>query len=816
MESLPTWALEVIAACARHANCNALLYAAEDAMSSRLFEQRETLWYSHYPQYVAVPARDLLSPNDWVAIPNTLIDAIFEKEGDLAKIFEKYEPREGQTALAHAILTALNSQRFLLAEAGTGVGKSLAYLVPAALWACHNNLPIVISTNTRNLQSQLLLKDIPLVKKIIQRHLPEGVSLCATVLKGRSNYLCLKRFGAYLEGGYESLPEAEALLFAEMVQWAAQTTDGDLEHFRPTYAKGDMAFVSSFSCGSVECPGKKCRFYRRCFHLKARQDARASHLVIVNHALVFADIINAGKLLPPYANLIFDEAHNLEDVATRSLSDALSPLTLYTLCQKIAPSKGREVGSLFHHIQKDYIEKSIANPAEKASALQRLADIRSKGVELAKAGKALFSLLYSTMDKTPEKTLRYRSIPDKTLPPMPDGQPQLRRELCFTKSLFVPADNLLLARDVQAAQDHIRKIISAITTHLDQLEVSIKLATPADDPRHPHEELISSIGVVRDDLSDFSTSMDRLLAGADSNAVYWMESFSDKERTVSLQSSPLDIASQLHQLIYKNKSSIIFSSATLRIRNTFDHIQHVLGLNFVEPANRVTSFLAESPFDYPRQCCVAVPSYLPEITSKDHAYELELSRLMYCLFVAARGRSLALFTSYEMMQYCAQLLAPHLEQKGIDLLVQSSNMSRDAMTETFREQTRPTVIFGTQSFWEGVDVVGDALSCVVIARLPFETANSPLNAARGDRLTLAHRSPFNDLALPNALIKFRQGFGRLIRSRSDKGMVVVADTRITQKSYGYAFAQTLPCRIESFASRGAIEKRLKQLLKPST
>jgi Rad3-related DNA helicase len=522
--------------------------------------------------------------------------------------------------------------------------------------------------------------------------------------------------------------------------------------------------------------------------------------------------MNAGKLLPPYANLIFDEAHNLEDVATNALADTLSPLSLYTLCQKLAPSKGREIGSLFHHIQKDYIEASLKNPAERAKELQRLSDIRAKGVDLAKMGKALFTLLDHTMMTTPEKAVRYRSTPDKTLPPMADGQPQCRREICLTKSHFVPAEPLLSERDLRLAQDNLRKAITAITSHLDQLEVSIKLATPPDAPHHPHEELISSIGVMREDLLAFSQSMDRLLASADNNAVYWMEVHSEKERTVSLQSAPLDIASQLHQLLYKNKASIIFSSATLRIRKSFEHIQHTLGLHFVDPPTRVASFLAESPFDYPRQCCVAVPSYLPDVNSKGHAYELDLSRLMYSLFVAAKGRSLALFTSYEMMQFCADTLAPHLEKKGIDLLVQSANMSRDAMTEAFREQSRPTVIFGTQSFWEGVDVVGDALSCVVIARLPFDVASSPLNAARGDRLQQNHRSAFNDLALPNALIKFRQGFGRLIRSRSDKGMVVIADTRITQKSYGYAFAQALPCRIEAFNDRPSIERRLKRLL----
>lgn len=814
MESLPTWALEVMLACVKNARQATFALEIESALSARMFEDDERVWYRHFAQQGSVLARDLTNADSWQAVSSVTMDAVFGAEGDLASTYDHYEPRPGQTALAHAIGDALNRQRFLLAEAGTGVGKSLAYLVPSALWACHNNLPIVISTNTRNLQTQLLMKDIPLVRQIVQRHLPEGVTLRASVLKGRGNYLCLKRFGAYIEGGFERLKAHDAVLFAELVQWSTQTTDGDLESFRPTHEKGDIGFLSMFSCGSVECPGKKCRFYRQCFLLKARQQALLSHLVIVNHALVFSDLINAGKLLPPYSHIIFDEAHNLENVVTSCLSETLSPITLYEICQKIAPSHGREVGTFSHHFQIDFIEKAIKNPAERAQKSQILSDLRATGLSLAKAGTALFNLLYSVMENMPETetTLRYRSVPDASLPCRPEGLPQLRREVSFAKGVFVPAETFLPEKALQEAQDSVRQMLAKATRLLNQLEMDIKVVTPADVLQHPYEELVSAIGSIRERLSDFGQLMDRLLKGSEQNVVYWMERHPARERTVSLNTAPLEIASQMKNLLYKDKASIIFSSATLRIRSSFDHLQRTLGLSLVDPKERVVSFLAESPFDYPRQCCVAVPDYLPDVGSEDNTYETELSRLMYRLFVIANGRSLALFTAYEMMQNCADLLQPHLEKRGIDLLVQSANMSRDVMTEIFRGQQRPTVIFGTQSFWEGVDVVGDALSCVVIARLPFDVATDPLNMARSERLQQAGLSPFNELSLPQALIKFRQGFGRLIRSRSDRGMVVVADSRIVRKSYGHTFAQTLPTRIETFKSRVAIEQRLKRLL----
>ena len=222
-------------------------------------------------------------------------------------------------------------------------------------------------------------------------------------------------------------------------------------------------------------------------------------------------------------------------------------------------------------------------------------------------------------------------------------------------------------------------------------------------------------------------------------------------------------------------------------------------------------FVAESPFDYPRQCCVTVPNFLPEVTTGD-AYVLELSRLMYSLFTTAKGRSLALFTSHEMLRACAEILTPHLAAKGIDLLAQSPSLGRDAMTEAFRAQTRPTVLFGAQSFWEGVDVVGDALSCVVIARLPFGTFGDPLLKARCEKIEREGRSSFAELSLPQAVIRFRQGFGRLIRSRGDRGIVVVADTRIVAKSYGTVFANSLPVKIEVADSRPALVARLRRLL----
>ncbi len=810
---LPSWALDTMLACARGAGATAFAAALEAVRNDRLFEDaQDEAWYARFPQVQRAKARDLTPPEGWLPVRGETLEAIFGKGGDLARVFDRYEPRAGQTAMAHAVADALNGRAFLLAEAGTGVGKSLAYLVPCALWACANNLPIVISTNTRNLQSQLLQKDLPLVRRIVARHLPTGVALDAVVLKGRNNYLCLKRFGAFVEGGFESLPEQEAFLFADLVAWAAATPEGDLDTFRPAHARGDMAFVRSFGCRSDECTGKSCRFYRRCFLQQARQAAQQAHLIIVNHALVFAELTNPGTLLPPHAQVVFDEAHNLESAATAFLSGELSPVMLYDFCQKLAPSRGCEAGSLFHQARVDFVDKAVQDPAEREELIALLADVRACGVTLAKAGTNLFGTLGGFLDKTPATTVRYRSVPDPSKPPRPNGQPQLRREVCLSGSVFLPAEDFVPEAEIAERRDAINRALAEAHRLLERLLGAIGRKAPPAGQENPYEDLVSATQAVAEGLDAFGQTLEGILEGADANTVYWLWRPAQNERAAALTAAPLDIARPLSKLLYASKETLVFSSATLRIRDDFAHIRRRLGLTFVEPRERVREFVAESPFDYPRQCCVAVADFLPEVvTGQD--YELELSRLMYRLFTVARGRSLALFTSYEMLRACAERLAPHLQAKGIDLLVQSPALGRDAMTEAFRAQTRPTVLFGTQSFWEGVDVVGDALSCVVIARLPFESYGDPLFKARCEKIDREGGSSFAELSVPQAVIRFRQGFGRLIRSRADRGIVVVADSRIIRKSYGSAFANALPVKVEALRSRPALVARLEALLR---
>ena len=816
INNIPMWALEVMMACARSAGHRAFMSEIEAAMNDRLFEEiGDEAWYAHFQQHLRCHSRELTLPETWEKVDEAEVRSVFAADGNgLARIFNSYEPRAGQMAMALEVARALNERKHLLADAGTGVGKSLAYLIPCAMWAMRNNLPIVLSTNTRNLQSQLLTKDLPLVARCLAKTSAQGRALNAVVIKGRGNYLCLKHFGAFVEGGFERLSEQEALLFADFVAWASQTTDGDMDAFRPKHARGDMTFIRSFGCHSGSCTGKTCRFYKRCFLQQARQAALSADLIIANHALVFAELSNPGTLLPPHAQIVFDEAHNLENAATSALSGEISPMALYELCQRLAPSKGREANSLYQQIRTEFIDKAIVNDAERARVTDMLATLRKYGVELAADGKALFMTLAQFFTQTPESTIRYRSVPDETLPRTATGQPQFRREVSFGNGAFRAAETFVPEAEIAERLDTVMRTLGNAGMLLERFQGEVMRYSPADGENNPYDDVLAAMKSAHDLLDVFGNELDGLMRGDEPGRVYWMTRLAPDEQAVILTAAPLEVAVQLNRLLYDHKESVIFSSATLRTRTDFGHFRIRLGLNLIEDQEKIHEFVAESPFDYPNQCCVAVPDYLPEITEKEQ-YILELSRLMFQLFVTAKGRSLALFTSYEMLKACAETMEPHLKARGIELLAQSTTLSRDAMTEAFREQKRPTVLFGTQSFWEGVDVIGDALSCVVIARLPFETVGDPLFKARCEQIEQRGHSSFIELSVPQAVIKFRQGFGRLIRSRSDRGLVVVADTRILRKRYGEIFANSLPVAVEPFRSRQQLVTRLKTMTQSS-
>jgi len=623
-----------------------------------------------------------------------------------------YEERPGQIDMAGAIADAFNTRTHLMIEAGTGVGKSLAYLVPAMMWAWTNDTPVVISTATRNLQSQLTGSDIPRALAVLGDN---AASFRVALLKGRTNYLCLKAVDEYFAAGYWTLPADEQPLLPTFIEWLEKTADGDLDGY-------DGIPKSHLSRPGDECSGRRCPFYRQCFVHKARRRAAESHLVIVNHALLLAEATSPGSgILPGYGRLVIDEAHNLETIATDYLSAEFSLSALNRVMRRI----------LRHH--KEY--------AQSAAAVLGAAET-------------------------------YLSFLGKLMPPKVD----VRR---FDAQRFYWEDIPTLRR----LQSEFEQPLIALVHRLhddaaatEDIDSAMKLDSGANQ------------------LLSIANEAAFVVKGELDTHAYWVERVRDgRRKEVRLVAAPLSVAKELDELFYGPKDSVILSSATLRVGNDFKYMARRLGCT----PERFRFLVASSPFDYFRQALVLAPDCLPDPSAEPAKYAAALAGLMRDLFTATNGRALVLFTSYEMMSAVAVAARPGLEECGIRLLVQGEGLSREHITAELRNSADRVVLFGAQSFWEGVDVAGEALSCVVLARLPFAQVGDPVIEARSEQIERSGGNPFRDYALPEAVIKFRQGFGRLVRTKSDRGVVVVTDPRIVTKSYGATFRKSIPASVHT-------------------
>ncbi|HRR33708.1 MAG TPA: helicase C-terminal domain-containing protein [Kiritimatiellia bacterium] len=732
--------------------------------------------------------------------------------GTFSRLMPGYESRPGQVEMLRAVARAFNEGKHLLVEAGTGVGKSLAYLIPAAAWALLNDVPVVVSTNTRNLQTQLIEKDLPLVRAAV---CADGSTLRVAVLKGRSNYVCLRRIAILLEQSQFELERPELRHFALALAWAAQTTDGDLDTFAGA-GHTDAAFLAKLASTAEECPGRACRYGRRCFLQKARARAAAAHVVIANHALVFAESQAPGSALPPHAQIVFDEAHNLEEAATRHLSTELTQARLTQLLRRLSRGRGRRAGGVLE-VLRTHLEKGAVTADETtAKALrQQIRQIRSALEEVQRTARFLFEALYALIQPG-HAPVRFRCVSsggeeaEKSESPgedtlLPPGT--CTREVFRDKQFSACADGWDEA-EVQQRRLAVKRAIADASGLL--LKLGEALRQTSEGELALYDDQAANVEGAAAALRTFASDMDFVLAATDAEHVFWAEPPSRSAGTANLYAAPLSIGEALAELLYRQKSTVVFCSATLRVGSSFGYISRRLGIDRLEPA-RIMTCVAESPFDYATQCAALAPVFLPAPSGPTGgAYAEQLSGLMLEVFTRTRGRAMGLFTSYEMMNQVARLLEAPLREAGVRLLVHGTNGTRDQITRIFRSGGA-CVLLGTHSFWEGVDVAGEALSCVVMARLPFAAVTDPIVEARCEQIERAGGSSFREFSLPQAVIRFRQGFGRLIRTRSDKGVVIVADPRVVTKTYGATFRKSLPCPMLRVESRDELLTRVEAL-----
>ncbi|MFP4113713.1 MAG: helicase C-terminal domain-containing protein [Spirochaetota bacterium] len=704
-----------------------------------------------------------VEPKRLVRLDPDELAATIDDGGGLSDLFSDFEPRQAQIDMLKLVARAFNDDRVVAVEAGTGVGKSFAYLIPALAWAAANDERIVVSTATINLQQQLVEKDIPTVQRLL------GVDVPVMLVKGRGNYLCRKRLGeAFEEDSLFATADEESAANEEPA--ADDPLDPDLQAIRDwaqttdTGSRSELPFqVSDEVWGRINsdadsCTELTCRLRENCFFLRARRQAAAAKVLVANHHLLFIDLalrvrgigFEARAVLPPFQRLIFDEAHSIENSATSLFSESFSRYSVVKHSRRLRRVRsGREYGLLAA------VRRRGAEPAK----VVRAAD------ELRKVDEAAEALEGAIGDQVDGYTLR-----------------------------LTPAT----PEDTRAA---ILDPISELHTRLVILANALTDVMEDDDGEEggPFYDLrvvlrrVERLVTLCNDFTDFENHSDR---------VFWIElrRGSDGRRFPRLISSPLDIRGVMREAVFDVFETAVFTSATLTVAGSFDYWGGRVGLLDIPRGTDLAQF--PSPFPYREHALVAVPTDAPEPSSE--RYQEFLTGFLGELLEVSEGRALVLFTSYEMLRATHAALRDRLAAIGVAAMRQGDD-DRARLLTRFTEDTS-SVLFATESFWQGVDAPGETLQVVVLCRLPFRVPTDPILLARTEAIEARGGNAFAGLALPEAVMKFRQGFGRLMRRGTDRGVVVVTDVRVVTKRYGSLFLQSLPETQSSTREwRGVIE-----------
>ena len=666
-----------------------------------------------------------------------------EAGGAFSRIYPGFEARDSQVDMLRFVCGAFNAGQLRIAEAGTGVGKSLAYLIPAFQWVLANEERVVISTATINLQQQLVEKDIPLVIRIL------GKDPGTMLVKGRGNYLCLNRVREALEESTLFDEEDEEL--KAIHEWAATTPTGSRSEL-PFYP-GEQLW--SRVCSEADaCLGLRCAHREGCFVLKARRQAAACRILVANHHLLFSDLalrlsgmgFDSAAVLPPFQRIIFDEAHNVEKNATSYFSESFTRAQIMKYAGRLyREKKGRGRGLLYA------LEKVYGRSAQ-------IAELRRLVGALADAAAILETRAAGLLES--RTTFRLKAFGGDT------GNPDPR----LSDLLLEPLTDLALT--INTLQARFSQVLEELS---------------GEEEENP---LVFESRLQMRRLAQVAEIGKRFLHYRENREeIYWLESRKSLrgESSVRFVITPLEVSTVMRQALYEPYETVVFTSATLTVNRSFEYWKNRVGL-LSDSGTCAAEAVFPSPFDYQRRVFLGIPKEAPGPEEKD--FPGFLTEFIRDALLVSEGRGLVLFTSYSLLDFAFDTIQPELAEKGL-LVMRQGDEERHRLLNAFRENT-DSVLFATDSFWEGIDAPGKSLELVVLTRLPFRVPTDPIMEARAEAIEQRGSKAFWELALPDAILRLRQGFGRLMRRQDDYGAVLILDPRIVRKSYGHFFLDSLP------------------------